>query len=303
MTDPNGDSVAIRFDWGDSTESHWQGWFASGETVAFSHTWTDTGTYEVHAWAEDQKLLTSDSSSGITVQVAIRQPPEMPSVPIGPHRGVQDSSYTFTTAATHPDDLPVAIRFAWGDGDTSDWSDFVASGESVAMSHAWSQPDTCCVTAQAEDTGNALSSWSPPCWIVVGSSRHLRMIGQPLLAADSSGFLINVANDGDVQDTISWLAILAITPDSAYLRDFQIDVNEGIGFPLGSGVPGKGAGDTLYFAPATIPPNLSQEVPLMFRDFRVSPSDTSAMVHIAGKQFQFGFSDGSEITATIRAPF
>jgi len=44
-SDPDGDSIAFRFDWGDSTTSHWEGWFASGETVAFTHAWSDTGTY------------------------------------------------------------------------------------------------------------------------------------------------------------------------------------------------------------------------------------------------------------------
>ena len=158
--DPEGDSVAARFDWGDSTPSDWSGWFASGRTIALTHAWSDTGIYEVRAWAEDKKEHTSGASSGLMVHVALHRPPDTPAKPSGPDTGIQDSSCTFTTVASLPDGFTVAIRFAWGDGDTSDWSAFVASGESVKMSHAWSVPGAFEVTAQARDTGNALSQWS-----------------------------------------------------------------------------------------------------------------------------------------------
>jgi len=166
-TDPDGDSVAVRFAGGDSLWSNWTNWFASGDTGAMTHAWSDTGTYEVSAQSRDQKLLGSDWSGGLMVRVVLRRPPNRPGTPTGPDVGGQDSSYTFTTAAFHPDSITVAIRFLWGTGDTSNWSDFVASGESVGMNHAWSVPDTYAVTAQAKDTGNALSLWSSPHDIII----------------------------------------------------------------------------------------------------------------------------------------
>jgi hypothetical protein len=57
--DPDGDSVAVRFDWGDSTFSDWSAGVASGDTVALTHAWPDTGTYNVSAQARDAALLTS----------------------------------------------------------------------------------------------------------------------------------------------------------------------------------------------------------------------------------------------------
>jgi len=158
-TDPEEDSVAVRFDWGDSTMSDWSGWTASGHAVAQTHAWQDAGTYEVRAWAKDRRH-TSRVSGGLVVRVVFHRPPDAPSEPSGPDAGVQDSSCTLASVALHPDSLPVAIRFAWGDGDTSDWSPFVASGESVRIRHAWSVADTFAVTAQAKDTGGALSQWS-----------------------------------------------------------------------------------------------------------------------------------------------
>ena len=79
-TDPNGDNVAIRFDWGDSVVSDWTEWEGSGVEVALSHTWADTGTFEVRAKAQDKKLLGSEWSPALPVQVLPR--PETPAVPI-----------------------------------------------------------------------------------------------------------------------------------------------------------------------------------------------------------------------------
>ena len=166
-TDPDGDSVAVRFAWSDSSVSNWSGWFGSGDVVAPTHAWSDTGTYQVCAQAQDQKERSSGWSGAHTVQVVYRRPPDTPAAPTGPDIGGQDSSYTFAAAAFHPDSISVSIRFSWGDGDTSDWSAFVASGESVAMSRVWSTPATYLVTVQAKDTGDALSQWSAPHSIVI----------------------------------------------------------------------------------------------------------------------------------------
>ena len=165
--DPDGDSVAVRFVSTDGSESNWSGWFASGDTVALTYAWSDTGTYEVRAEARDQGLRMSGWSGPLIVQVVLRRPPYTPAAPTGPDKGGQDSSYSFAAAAFHPDSVNVALRFSWGDDDTTDWSPYVASGETVRMSHAWSAPGTYTVAAQAKDTGNTLSQWSAPHTIII----------------------------------------------------------------------------------------------------------------------------------------
>ena len=173
-THPAGDSVAVRFAWGDGDTSDWSGYVASGEPAAMSHAWSDTGAYKVTAQARDQKLLGSDWSGALSVRVVPRRPPNTPAAPTGPEEGERDSSYAFTAAASHPDGITVAIRFAWGDGDTSEWGPYVASGEPVTMSHAWSVPDTYEIRAQAKDTGNVLSQWSFPHTIIIQPPDTLR---------------------------------------------------------------------------------------------------------------------------------
>jgi len=212
--DPDGDSVAVRFDWGDSTPSYWVGWFASGDTVVMTHAWQDTGTYEVHAWAQDRKLVTSDSSAGLTVRVGLRRPPNTPSAPGGPDRGGQGSSNAFTARAFHPDGIRVSVRFAWGDGDTSDWSPFPPSGSPVMKSHVWSAPGTYAVTVQARDTGNALSGWSAPHEIVIepGTSCLWRL----RLAAGFGFYLASspaIGPDGTIYIGSTDSALYAVNPD------------------------------------------------------------------------------------------
>jgi outer membrane protein assembly factor BamB len=76
VNDPDGDSVQVRFDWGDSTLSPWSDWAGSGDTIALTHAWSDTGAYVVRAWAQDRKLLVSDTADGIALRVVLSWPPD-----------------------------------------------------------------------------------------------------------------------------------------------------------------------------------------------------------------------------------
>ena len=165
-TNPYGDSVSIRFDWGRDT-SDWSPFVVSGDTVAMSHAFRLVQRHKVTAQARDPQLHLTEWSEALTVEVILRQTPNTPTVPAGPFRGGVDSTYAFTASATHPQNLPVAIRFDWGDGDTSAWSAWVASGTTVTDSHAWRVSDTWFVKAQARDTGNATSGWSAARTIIV----------------------------------------------------------------------------------------------------------------------------------------
>ncbi|MEO0100584.1 MAG: PKD domain-containing protein, partial [candidate division WOR-3 bacterium] len=87
-------------------------------------------------------------------------PPHTPRVPAGPLTGRIDSLYIFKTMTTDPNNDSLSYRFDWGDGDTSDWSPWVASGDSVSMSHSWTQIGTYYVKAQAKDINGLTSDWS-----------------------------------------------------------------------------------------------------------------------------------------------
>ncbi len=68
-TDPNGDDIKYKFDWGDGTNSGWLGPKDSGETITASHKWTEKGDYNVKVKTKDAHGLESDWSEPTAVEV------------------------------------------------------------------------------------------------------------------------------------------------------------------------------------------------------------------------------------------
>ena len=68
--DPDGDSVAVRFDWGDSTMSDWSQFARSGDSVSMGHSWQSLGMYTTRAQARDEKETTSAWSGEHQLAVA-----------------------------------------------------------------------------------------------------------------------------------------------------------------------------------------------------------------------------------------
>jgi len=67
--DPDGDSIAIRFDWGDGYTSNWSSFVPSGQTVSVNHSWPSTGTYNITAQAKDKNNTTSNWSLPLSINI------------------------------------------------------------------------------------------------------------------------------------------------------------------------------------------------------------------------------------------
>jgi len=68
--DPDGDSVAVRFDWGDSTMSDWSALVPSRDSVVMTHAWQRLGSHSITAQARDEKETASVWSGGHQLTVA-----------------------------------------------------------------------------------------------------------------------------------------------------------------------------------------------------------------------------------------
>jgi len=158
--DPEGDSVSIQFDWGNGVTSNWSNYVVSGASVSISYAWLSAGTYQVKAQAKDKKGKMSGWSTTKTITITATSPPNTPSTPAGPSIGSVNTQYSFTSSTTDPDNDSIAIRFDWGNGDTSNWSPFVPSGQTVTAYHSWSSNGIYNIKAQAKDKNNASSNWS-----------------------------------------------------------------------------------------------------------------------------------------------
>jgi outer membrane protein assembly factor BamB len=158
--DPDGDSVALRYAWGDGDTSNWSPLEISGKVILLSHLWSDTGTYYIKAQIQDNNGLLSNWSEPCSIRIIIDEPPLTPAIPSGPSEGKINLSYDFASSTNDPDGDKISIRFDWGNGDTSDWSLFKSSGDTITMNNTWLTPGTYPVKAQSRDVYDMTSDWS-----------------------------------------------------------------------------------------------------------------------------------------------
>jgi len=191
--DPDDDSVAIRFDWDDGDTSDWSDWKASEDSISISHSWSDSGSYSIKAQAQDLNEATSSWSGGHQINIGKPNPPNTPTTPVGDSIGSVNVSYSFISTATDPDEDSIAIRFDWGNGDTSNWSDWKASGDSVSMSHSWSDTGTYNIKAQAKDKKDTTSNWSAGHPIKISGGGWIKTFGG---SSDDEGRSVYPTTDG-----------------------------------------------------------------------------------------------------------
>ncbi|MBE3136947.1 MAG: PKD domain-containing protein [Thermoplasmata archaeon] len=140
-------------------------------------------------------------------------PPNVPVQPIGPtfiERGIwyEYTSYTYDLNGDQ-----VRLRFDWGDGNFSDWSDLVDSNMTVSASHIWDNRSTFSVRVIAQDENGSNSSWSDPLTVTV--SEETGGI-PPVLDIIAPG-------NGSANQTILFDVSVSVGPDSeiiSYSWDF-----------------------------------------------------------------------------------
>ncbi len=90
--------------------------------------------------------------------------PEVPDRPTGPELASAHDLLRFSTTVSGEGRV-VSCRFDWGDGDTSGWGAWTRTGQPCVDSHAWAEPGTLEVRAQAKNGDGVHSEWSGPCTV------------------------------------------------------------------------------------------------------------------------------------------
>jgi hypothetical protein len=85
----------------------------------------------------------------------------------GPELVFAGDTAEFDVTVYDPDGGELRVFLAWGDGDTSDYGEFVFSGQTVAFRHRYAAADTCLLRARCHDTRPLFSEWSSPRRVVV----------------------------------------------------------------------------------------------------------------------------------------
>ena len=192
-----------------STTYHW---FVSATDGIY---WTN-GSYSFTTEAAppyNPPVSPPSSDDGQDIIPEPNNPPETPIKLSGPMFVEMGVEYAYSSSTFDVDGDQVRFRFDSGDGNFSDWSDFVDSNVSVSMSHYWDSISTYEVRVIAQDINGLNSSWSPALNVTVLQAG----LGIPPVA------VINVSGNLSVNESIVFDASGSFDPDGiiiSYVWDF-----------------------------------------------------------------------------------
>ena len=141
-------------------------------------------------------------------------PPNAPLKPVGPTLVEAGTVYQYNSSAVDPDGDQVRLCFDWGDGSISPWSDFVTSGTSVFVSHAWTTVSNYLIQVIAQDTYGSNSSWSETLTVMVS---QIENEGHPPVGT------FNIPSNASVNHSMVFDASASFDPDGtiqSYVWDF-----------------------------------------------------------------------------------
>ena len=84
----------------------------------------------------------------------------------GPGEVVASRPAQFSVTVFDPDGDRVRLYIAWGDGDTTDYGQFLQSTQTVQVEHVFARADTYEVSGRCHDLEPLFSAWSVPLVVV-----------------------------------------------------------------------------------------------------------------------------------------
>ena len=121
-SDPQGDSIRYRFDWGDDTQE-WTGYYPSESLAQLSHAWSAPGRYSMRvmaqnvrgdssAWSDSSRIVIADYPYRVKETIAVgRRPTNVAVLPSGEFAYVTDSYFSDTVYKLRTSDNAIVARF------------------------------------------------------------------------------------------------------------------------------------------------------------------------------------------------
>jgi len=97
-------------------------------------------------------------------------PPNAPKQPTGATSIKSGVTYYYVSSASDPDNDKISLRFNWGDGTYSNWTEYVPINTNVSLSHTWSNISSYNISVIAQDEKGANSNWSDPLTIIISQT-------------------------------------------------------------------------------------------------------------------------------------
>ena len=158
IADPEGDSMYVKWDWGDGYPSEWLGPYPSGHTIEESYGWTVPGTYDIRARLKDIYGYESNWSEPHGITINENNPPSTPEI-TGPDRVKKSVNYLYKAVSVDPEGDDLFYFFDWGDGTTSGWFGPYHSGATTASAHSWNKTGDVLVKVKTKDVWGSESDW------------------------------------------------------------------------------------------------------------------------------------------------
>ena len=194
----------------------------SGLDYSTTYTWyvscMDTGSGN---WTNNSYQFTTESNGGDgdgdggglpppgvdTNTSGQNNPPETPVKPSGPTFVEMGVEYEYMSSTYDIDGEQIRYRFDWGDGNYSNWSDFISSNTSVSMSHHWSAISNYIIRVMAQDENGSNSSWSPVLNVTVSQAESGEIppvadVNVPSNASANQIIVFNASGSYDIDGVI-----------------------------------------------------------------------------------------------------
>ncbi len=101
--------------------------------------------------------------------LTVHKAPNKPEFLEAPADGFQEKRVYFNAVTLDPDEDLIYYKFAWGDGDTTDWLGPAYSGANMGEYHTYSEIGSYPVTVVAKDAGGMQSEWSDTSTIAIAN--------------------------------------------------------------------------------------------------------------------------------------
>ncbi|MBU1626256.1 hypothetical protein KKB18_02710, partial [bacterium] len=186
--DPEVDNISYKFYWGDGEISDWSDFQKSGTEFIATHSYNNFAQFVVTAYAKDTKGLISDISIGHNVLISSNQLPHFNNMkPIGPTTGVVGVEYEFETSPLDPEKTPLSVKFIWGDGSESEWSQLQQSGSTFLNNHVYHEAGDYKIFCYAKDSDGIISLPSPYMLIkIFGPANQAPFFTEPPVGPDTT---------------------------------------------------------------------------------------------------------------------
>jgi len=192
-TDPEGDKILYKVDWGDGQISSWLGNYNSGETCNVLHSWENEGTYTIKVKAKDNQGKTSSWSDGHEISISdfvlVNNPPLKPSNPEGDISGIVGEKLSFSATSVDPDADYTA--FFWdmdGNKDTYEITDPVINIFTSFVDYTWYKAGTYDISVIVVDQHGAESPRSNPLSVTIEPSSQEFPPSKPFISGPDESY-------------------------------------------------------------------------------------------------------------------